>query len=182
MTLDSAAVTGLTDADVTCLYRKEGAGTFTSKTLDGSNFVEIGNGVYTVTFTEAELDTIGPFVIVITGADIDQSTTLIQVFAAEDDLTNVSLDTCVISGHVFDVAGKPVKNVAVSCKVLGLPSIEQSVAAVTNTLLSAKTAENGEFFIEVVRLADVEFYIPAVNYRRRLVVPNTASINLFDIA
>ena len=176
----SLAVTGLTFADVTCEFSKAG-GAFAAKTLDGTNFTEIGNGVYTITFTAAELDTLGSFTIVVTGATIDQYTLFAEVVAADTVTSTASLETCVVSGHVANALGLPEVGASVSARVIGLPSIEQSVAAVTDDLVTVTTNANGEFFITLIRLADVEVFIPAANYRKRLVVPNEASVKLFDI-
>ena len=178
---DSIAVTGLADTDVTAEYRKEG-GIFTAKALTGANFADVGNGTYTITFTAAELDTVGSFTVVVTGASIDQSTTVINVVAAGTASTSTSLSTCVISGYVLDLTGAAVLGAAVSARVVGAPSIEQSTAAVTDQLVSATTDDNGQFFITLVRLADVEIFIPIVNFRRRLVVPNEPSAELLNIS
>lgn len=180
LTLDDVAVTGLAFGDLTCAFSRNGAA-FEAKTLDGTNFAEVGNGVYAITFLAAELDTVGLFTVVVTGADIDQSTTIASVSATAPAGTSVSLETCVITGHVFDGNGQPIENASVSARALGLPSIEQHVAAVTQDLVTATTDSGGQFFLELVRLADVEITIPRANYRRQLVVPNAASASLFDI-
>lgn len=176
---DGAPVEALAFGDVTCKFLKAGAVSFTAKVLTALNFTEVGDGVYTISFTGAELDTLGSFTVVVQGADIDQSTTMAQVVAATVVTTPISIQTCVVTGHVVGPTGEPVQDVAVSAYMLGKPSIEQHVAAVTEDMVSAKTDANGQFFITLIRLADVEVVIPAVNYRRRLVVPNQASVNLF---
>jgi hypothetical protein len=175
---DSIAVTGLTSSDVTCQFRKEG-GTFSVKALSGSNFHEIGLGVYTVDFTAGELNTLGALVVVIQGVTIDQSTTVDQVVPPETTTTAVSLQTCVLTGHVNNLLGRPQQNITISAQVLGMPSIEQFAAALTDDMITAITDVNGEFILELVRLADVEITIPAANYRRRITVPNQASADLF---
>ena len=174
-----AAVEGLIFSDVTCQFRKEGAAGFTAKVLTALNFTEIGEGVYTIGFTTAELDTVGSFTVVVQGADIDQSTTVAQVVAPSVVTTPITIQTCTLTGHVVDAKGQPMPDVAVSAHVLGQPSIEQHAAAVTEEHISSRTDSNGQFFITLIRLADVEVMIPAVNYRRRVVVPNQASANLF---
>lgn len=180
LTLSNVAITGLAFGDVTAEISKDG-GAFASKTLDGTNFTEVGNGVYAITLSATDVDTLGPLVIVVNGAGIDQSTTIVNVVAAAEATTSVSLQTCVVSGHVHSVNGTPIVGAAVSARVIGLPSIEQSASAVTDDLVTAKTNSNGEFFLELVRLADVEVFIPNANYRRRLVVPNQASAVLFNV-
>lgn len=180
--LASVPVTGLTFSNVTAQYMKEGDVSFSAFTLDGTNFTEIGNGVYTIQFTASELDTVGAFTVVVTGATIDQSTTIVTVLAATQATTTSSVQTCLISGHVFNASGKPEVGAAVFASVIGLPSVEQNAAVVTDERVTVTTNTNGEFFLTLVRLADVEVSIPTANYRRRLVVPNTTSALLFDIA
>jgi hypothetical protein len=178
--LADVAVTGLVFGDVTAQISKDG-GAFSPVTLSGSNFVEVGLGVYTLTLAAGDVNTLGSLAIVITGADIDQYTSFIDVVGASIATTSVSLETCVIDGYVHDVTGQPVVGVAVLARVIGSPSVEQSQSAVTDDLVAAKTNSNGQFFLTMVRLADVEVFIPASNYRRRLVVPNSASANLYQI-
>jgi len=181
LSLDDVAVTGLADTDVTAQMRKAGAGSFSAKALTVSNFSEIGLGVYEITFDAADLDTLGTFTVVVDGAGIDQSTTIVEVLAATQATTAVSLQTCVITGHVFDLAGKPISGASVSARVVGLPSLEQDVAAVSSGLVASKTDSGGQYFLELIRLADVEVHIPLVNLRKRFVVPNSATANLLEI-
>jgi len=176
---NSVAVTGLLYTDVTTQFSKNG-GAFASKTLSSGNFTEVGLGVYTIGFTTTELNTLGSFVVIVTGATIDQSTTVASVVAAAQASTAVSLEMCVITGHVTDMQGTPKQGIAVSAQVLGMPSIEQNQVALTDDLVSVLTDANGAFFLPLARLVDVEITIPATNYRRRLVVPNAASADLFN--
>lgn len=176
---DESPVTGLTNTDLTAEIRKDGDASFTAKSLTAGDVTDIGSGVYAIALTTAELDTLGTFILKLTGADIDQHVALATVVEADETLTTVSLETCVLTGHVFDPAGKPVVGAAVSARMVGLPSVEQSAAVVTDSRVAVKTDVNGEFFLELARLADVEVFIPSANYRRRLVVPNKASVNLF---
>lgn len=180
-TLDNVGITGLVFGDITAEYAKAGAISFTAFVLDGSNWTEIDDGVYRITFTASELDTLGDFTVKVTaGALIDQFVTVAAVVAAAATPTTVSLDTCVISGHIFDATGEAIVGAAVSARVLGMPSIEQSVAALSSDLVTATTTEDGEFFITLVRMATVEIVIPVANYRRTITVPNTPSALLFS--
>ena len=179
LTKDNAAVASLAFGDVVAEYLKEGDSAFTAKVLDALNWTEIGSGVYTIQFTAVELDTVGTFTVKVTGATIDQYVTISSVLAEGTTPTEVSLETCVLNGHVFGANGKAVVGAAISARVLGLPSIEGSVAAITDDLVAATTDANGEFFLSLVRGADVEIFIAAANYRRQLTVPNSAAANLF---
>jgi hypothetical protein len=142
-------------------------------------FEEIGLGLYTINFFAAELDTLGSFTFVVDGSTIDQSTTIITIVAATETPTIVSTQTCTITGHVFDLEGNAIPNAGVQARVIGLPSIEQNQIAVSDDLVSTQTDSNGQFFLPLIRLADVELFIPLVNYRRQFVVPNSAEADVF---
>ncbi len=172
-------VTGLTFSVVTCTYRKEGAGVFTAKVLTGVNFVEIGSGVYTVGFTSGELDTPGSFTFIVDGASISQIVTIANISATDlGASTPIAIDTCVVFGHIINLSGIAISNSSVFAKVLALPSILAS-ASISSDTVSAKTDSNGEFFISLIRGAEVEFSISETGYKRTFLVPNQASANLF---
>jgi len=172
-------VTGLVYSDVTVQYRKEGAGSFTNKALTAPDFVELGSGIYTIAFTAAELDTLGSFLFKVTGASVSQFVSISTVVAAGATPTPISVNTCVISGHVLNPAGSPVSGVSVSARILGAPSIQNNYV-LTGGRISVTTDAAGEFFISLIRLAQVEITISAVNYKRKLVVPNVTTANLFQ--
>lgn len=54
-------------SEVDCVYKKSIDSTFTSKTLDATNFREVGLGIYEVQFSATELDTLGIFIYVLNG-------------------------------------------------------------------------------------------------------------------
>lgn len=72
---DSGAVkTGVLFGDVVCHYSKAGAA-LAEFTIDTDNWTEIGQGLYTIDFTDSELDTLGWFKYFVTSAtaDFDQA-------------------------------------------------------------------------------------------------------------
>ncbi len=182
LTLDNEGVEGLTDTDVTLVFRLPGEA-FQALVLDGDNWTEVSDGYYDVSFAEGDLDVVGTMMIKITSADADTSYTSVNIVAADDEgITTVGLQTCILTGHIFDAMGEPVANAAVGARPIGLPAIEQSTAAITDDLVSTTTDANGQFFLTLIRLADVEVFIPVANFRRRIVVPNQASADLFSVS
>ena len=180
VTKNNSPVTGLIHSDLTCAYKKETQTSFTAKTLNVSNFIEIGNGVYTVEFTSAELDQAGSFVFVLTGATIDQSVTVVNVSATANPAnTPVSVNKCIINGHIYTLDGEPAVGVAVTARILSVPTVLSGIGILDDSI-TVKTDATGEFFIELVRLAEVYVDIPSIQYRRIFVVPNSASVNLFS--
>ncbi len=71
-------VTGVVFGDVTCTYSKAG-GALGTLTVTADNWTEIGQGMYTLDFTAAELDTLGWFGYMVTGAGAKQYDNTVMV-------------------------------------------------------------------------------------------------------
>jgi hypothetical protein len=87
--------TGLIYSDVSVKYIKYGQTSFTTKTLDTTNFRELGNGIYEVQFTGTELDTLGSFIVFISPA----TPGLFVPVAKEDEISD--------SAGLYKVVGGP---------------------------------------------------------------------------
>lgn len=181
METDGTPALGLDFASVTCQFRKADDSAFASKTLDGSNFTELGNGFYAVTFSAADLSTLGTFLFVLNGAGLQQSSNEAQVVSAASQIptTPAYLPTCRLTGAIASLGGAAVEGAAVSAKVLGMPTIE-GVVGVTDDMATATTDANGVFFLDLVQLSVVEIFIPRINFRRQLTVPAQETANLFS--
>lgn len=178
--LDGTPATGLSFASVSCVFKKETDISFLSKTLTSLNFTEIGSGVYNILFTGAsELTVLGSFVFVVTGASITEFVGLVNVVASAADTIATSLPTCVVTGHIGDLTGAPIAGASISVRVTGLPTLISNVG-LTDKLITAVTDNNGVFSIELIRLASVDVFIPMLNYRRSITVPNVATADLFS--
>jgi hypothetical protein len=175
---NGAAVTGILYGDIVAKYRKEGASSLTTKTVTSPDWDEIGAGVYTLKFTAAELNTLGSFTIVITGAGFVQYTSVLTITAAVPTGPTIIVPTCVVSGTILNIQGDPIPNASVLCTVLGTPYITNT-AAIGSVAVASKTDSSGFFAITLARLALVDVAIPSCAYRRTITVPNSASADLF---
>lgn len=179
----SAPKTGVVFTDVTCSFSKNAA-PFVPKTLTISNFIEIGLGVYNIVFTAADLNTLGTFIVVVNGALIQQSTTVAQVVVSAPSSLPVSIPTCTITGHIVDLQGFPVFDTVISARVTAFPTTMNFGlfgVGFGDSIVSSKTDSNGAFSLALAQNVEVDVTIPAINYRRTLVVPGSASAELFDI-
>lgn len=185
-TTAGAAATGLTFSDVSCDLKKEGAGSFSAKALDGTNFTEVGGGVYELTFTTAETDTLGNMYVRITGATI--KTVLQSVFISEATPTVASsaltIPTTNLFGYITSSDGSPLAGASVSLKVLATPTVGSSGGegyVSDQSLITAKSDSDGYFVIAAITGSIVDLFIPAANYRRTFTVPSSSS-NIFDLS
>ena len=174
-------VLALAFGDVSVSYKKYDSTDWVAKTLTDDDWYEVGDGVYVVTFSEDELDTAGSFVFKLEG---DTIATYIEVANVESDGSSDSIDmpVCTVSGYVYNLTGDAVEGAAVTVRVLGFPTVVDSLAAITDSTATAYTDENGYFELALVREAYVDISIPKANYRRQLTVPDSATASLFSIA
>jgi hypothetical protein len=71
-------VTGLADTDVVVKYQKQN-GSLTTKTMSPSNWTEVGQGKYDISFTATELNTEGDFFYPVTGTGAEQFSGLARI-------------------------------------------------------------------------------------------------------
>ena len=161
----------------------EGELDFPATIENGADYwYELGNGLYEIRFTATELNTAGVFLFKVAGADFQQYVGVAEVVALDDNDTEVAtLQTCVVSGHLLDLSGNPIEGAAVSARLIGLPQYNQNTAYIKDELITVVTDSNGQWFLTLARLATVEIFISAANYRRTLVVPNVSSSILAEI-
>lgn len=177
-----AGATGLTFSDVTCDYREAGAGSFTSKSLDATNFTEIGSGWYEIDFTAGEIDTAGNFVVRVDGATIDMS--VVVAYVAEEapapGVPAAPPTTVPVFGWVYDATGAPVEDASVAARLVAVPTVTASSAVIASGTVSTRTDSTGYFVLNLAVGVEFDVFIPDANYRRMITVP-VASANLFDI-
>lgn len=185
--------TGILYTEIDVSYKKYGDTSFTNKVLTGvADFREIGVGVYEVSFSAAELDTLGSFVFIINGNGTLAAPPVRQVLgqavvvaAAAYTPGTITLSTNVLTGNIVDLQGTPVANVGVNAIVLSLPTVmgvTPNTGGITNSLVSAVTDASGFFALEVLQGAVIDISISKVNYRRTLTVPANSTDILFELA
>lgn len=91
-----------------------------------------------------------------------------------------SLQTCDIEDHVVDTQGNALENITVSARILAPPQV-QSGAGVAAEIVTAQTDSNGFFRLTLLRSVTADVIIPDIGYRRTILVPDAAQVNLFSI-
>jgi len=142
-------------------------------------------GYYLILFTSSELDTLGTFTYSVafdTGTDEIVVRTIDVVAAYGVDTESApSVSACILKDHIVGLDGTPTQNVSVSARLLSLPTLASS-AGMVDQVVSATTDANGFFQLSVPQGATLDVTIPAIGYRRTIVVPSATLQNLFEIA
>lgn len=178
---------GLGQTDVQVEYRREGETSFTIKVLAPGDWIGLGNGVYQVSFTATELQTVGSFTFVVKGQPA--LTPAINLFVGQAQVvtsatsTAASLPVCTVTGNLLDASGSPVEGAGISARFIGSPVIVGGSASVGLSTESVGTQSdaNGFFVLTLIRGGRFEVVIPDINYRRIMTVPASASASLFSI-
>ena len=190
---DDDARTSILYTQVDVLIKKSSDTSFSTKTLTGppTDFREIGNGVYEVSLSAANLDTLGTFIYIVNGNGslptpaMKQYVGLVDVKAAAGvSPTSITIATNTLTGNVIDLNGKAVANETIYARVLEAPSIlgtTPNIGGVTHDIVSAKTDNSGFFAITLAQGAVVDIVISAINYRRTLTVPANSTDKLFEL-
>jgi hypothetical protein len=185
--------TGVTYNQIDVSYKKYGDSVFSVKTLvgPGTDYRENGSGVYEISFSATELNTVGTFLYVINSNGALPDPALRQyvgqafiVDSASYTPGQITLDTNILTGNLVDLTGNPISNASVSAQVLSAPSImgtNPNIGGVTTSIISAETDNSGFFALEVIQEAVVSITIPRVNYYRTLTVPANTTDNLFEL-
>ena len=95
-------------------------------------------------------------------------------------LYNSELNTCIVYGTIRDMTGEPAQNSRIHFEPAPVTQFIDG-NAITMEVRTAYTDVNGEFAIETVRTADVIVIIEEVGYRKRVTIPNQASVSVEDL-
>jgi hypothetical protein len=164
------------------LYDADGAAVVAGDTSPAPINMTIHPVIPRIWFTpEFKITTAGEYVGVVDtvgiGPDFEQ---MFQVTAA-GGLPSPTMNLCTISDHVIDPAGVAMENVGISARVLSVPKI-LSGAGVATQIVQAFTDSSGYFSFSLIQGITADVIIPEVGYRRSVLVPSTATANLFSIA
>ena len=183
--------TGILFSQVIVSYKKSTAVSFAAKALVTGDFREIGSGIYEISFTAAELNTLGSFLYLVQTGGTLPAPTIKQYFgqgfiqaASVYTPGGITLSTNVLTGNLVDMRGLPMAGESVCARILAVPTLIGTTpnrGGVGSDLISAVTDTSGFFALEVIRAAVIDITIPSINYRRTLTVPANATDKLFDL-
>jgi hypothetical protein len=175
---------GIPYTDVTVGIKQSGGTAFTPKVLQVSDWIELGNGLYSIKFNSTDTDTVGDFTYVLSGSDFDNF--LYDEFTIEPAPTGgvspAVLQQCVVSGTLANImalppTGEPLKIVAYT---------PQFPAKYQTTIVSGDVAWTfadayGNFTLPLLRKSTVIVEIKRCGIRAQITIPDAPTANLLDL-
>jgi len=178
LTLSESPVTGILYGAVTVAYKKQGAASLSTKVLAAEDWVELGSGFYTLKFSEAELDTIGPFFYKVSGTGFDMQFGEIEVEPVPIAM-NVAPSKCLVTGNVVDIGGAPTRT-TVLVRPVDFPVIS-GPSALSADPVQSFTDALGNFSVELIRGQVVIFEVERTGIRNQVTIPDQETAQLVDL-
>jgi hypothetical protein len=185
LTLADVPATGLLYTDVTVQIKPQGQPSLTTKTLQSSDWIELGQGKYSLVFSALDMSAVGDFTFTITGSLFDNFVydefTIEPAPAGGSGLTLPQ--QCVVSGNIANLSALP-PSYGEPIKVVAYPS--QFPAKYSGTILVGRAVWTyidayGNFSLPLVQNSVVIFTIKGAGIRAQITIPQSDTANILDL-
>lgn len=179
LTLAGAPVTGVAFGDISVSYLRAGDTTLQTKVLTVDDWIEVGNGLYILKWSESDMALIGPFYFEISGGSFDPQRLEFDVHPAPiEALANP--EVCLITGNITDLGGDAATQDPISFRLAKRPSAVNDVFVNTNHIRVVPNAY-GAFTVALLRGVLVTVTIESVGIRHQFEVPDQSQAQLIDL-
>lgn len=181
LSLADVPVTGILYTDITVQYLPAGSNILVTKIMTSADWLEIGNGVYRITFDPSETAIVGDFTFFIMSVLFDNF--LYDEFTIEPSVTPITSPLpaqCVVSGTIVNQSALPPSLLKIVARPAAFP------AQSGNTILSADAVWTyadayGNFSLALIRNSIVIIEVDRCGIRAQITVPDVPSANLIDL-
>lgn len=165
-------------SDLVCNTKKAGHNSFSSKVLNLENWINLGNGYYTIRFSAADMSKVGSFVYTLAGSEFDNfAYDEFSILAAAD--TTVA-DKCIVTGKFINLAGNMASQIKVSARAVDFPAKTGNRIVAADTICTTLSSD-GSFQLSLLRGATVIIEVPRAGIRHQIVIPDTPSAELTSL-
>jgi hypothetical protein len=163
---------------VTCMIKKAGQTVFSAKAVTSSNWVNLGDGYYTLRFSGDDLSRVGNFIYKLTGPNFDNFLYDEFTILAGEDVT--VKDKCVIKGQFIGLNGDAAQQIKVTARMVEFPAVSSGRIVSGDTVYTFLDSQ-GKFEMSLLRGSTALIEVPRAAIRSQIVVPDTATANLVDL-
>lgn len=171
---------GLTYGDVTVLIRKQGGVSLVAKTMDSTNFLDLGNGYYAIRWSSSYMDTLGAFFFSISGTTFDTLNGEISIEPLPQELVVIPPDICMILGNLRDISSTPMRDMQVTFRAVNYP-LQSGTSILSADKVLARTDSLGNFSAPLIRGMTVIVEAERTGIRNQFVVPDAPTALLNDL-
>jgi hypothetical protein len=170
---------GVTYDMLTVAMSRDG-GDFEEKIVEEAGWRDLGDGYYSMLWTESDLSVLGELYWTFAVAAISFAAT----GAFDVDPAPLYVDptgpTCLVTGNLVDIGGDPLTYNPIRLRPRNVPGVAgQSIIASGH--ITASTDANGNFSVRLLRSAIVLVEIENAGIRHIITVPDTSTANMIDL-
>lgn len=174
----SSPILGLTHTDMLLIFKRSNENSFFPKTLNEENFVENGEGYYTIFWDSSDVSQVGQLVFKVSAIGV-LSYYDFDILKAPIS-TLISADNCLISGSIVDFGGTPAVGTRITISSVGAPVIAQDVF-VNSHYMETFADALGSFSFLLIQGVKVRVRIPSGGLDFQITVPNQDTAFLKDL-
>lgn len=180
LSLAGVPAVGIAHSNVLVSYKKFMGSALQVKSLSTEDWVEIGDGFYSLRWTPTEMDTLGKFFFKAEGPGFDNFLYGEFDVVAPPVAEVVYPERCVVYGNILELNVQPSTSTIITARIVKVPAvINQSI--LTAKITSTTPNHLGNFELILPRGATVVIEIPMTGIRQQIVVPNQAQAHLLDL-
>lgn len=181
LTLGGAPAASVLPSQVLCKYKKNGDDGLTIKILDASNWINLGQGFYTLRLMPDETDVTGYFFFTLSSTQFDNFT--YGEFTIEP--TNIfqsvsSPEICVVSGSIRTVGNTVPKNTKAIFRPVHFPSTT-SGSLISAEAVTGHLSAYGTFSVELIQGSTVIAEIEGTGIRAQIEIPYEPTADLMTL-
>lgn len=170
--------TGITPNQVHCKIKKANQINFTEKILDLNNWIELGNGYYTIKFSAIDMSRVGTFVYSLDSGTFDNFEFEEFSVLAVADIT--LKDKCIVTGKFVSLAGDAARQIKVYAKAAEYPASSNG-RVVSGDVIFTELAYDGSFQMALLRGSTVIIEVPRAAIRHQITIPDAPTASLMDL-
>jgi hypothetical protein len=182
LTLADVPATSLLYTDVTVNIKKSGQTAFTPKVLASTDWVNLGNGLYTLVFSALDMDTLGDFTFVLSSSLFDNF--IYDEFTIEPaPIPGVAptLPTqCIVTGTVVNQMALPPRLLKVTARPAQFPAKDAGVLLAGDIVWTFLDAY-GNFSLPLIKNSVVIIEIERTGIRAQITIPDAPTANITDL-
>ena len=181
LSLGGVAAAGILPAQVACKYKKTGDSQLRTKILDSTNWINLGQGYYTVRFSAQDTDVSGYFFYTLSGTGFDNFTSGEFVIEPESIFQSIQApEICIVSGSVRTVGNSVPKDVRAVFRPVQFPAAS-SGNIISATAIVANLTAYGTFSAALIQGSTVIVEIDGTGIRGQIIVPYEATADLMSL-
>lgn len=174
---------GVIYTNVVVNFKKQGQSTFTTKVLVSADWVELGGGLYSITFSPTDNDTLGDFTYTLAGPDFDNFLyDSYSVMAATPGASPTPPPTqCIVSGNIANQSALAPQHIKIVARPAAFPAKYGSTILAADAVWTYADAL-GNFSLALVRKSVVMLSIERTGIRSvQITVPDSPTASLVDL-